>query len=84
VQETSGSEIILRGLDTTRTDEGSETRLTAHLLVSGDAATHLEQMVSHLSLEPGIHAVHWHSADEPDLAPALAVSLEESGSHDEE
>jgi hypothetical protein len=27
-----------------------------------------------LSLEPGIHDVHWHSADEPDLTPPIAVS----------
>ncbi len=42
------SEVILRGVDTTRSDDGSQTRLTAHL----------EQLVSRLSLEPGIYSVH--------------------------
>lgn len=78
VQETGSSEATLRGMDTTRTDDGSETRLTAHLLLRGDAASHLEALVARLSLEPGIHDVHWHSADEPDLAQALTAS------HDEE
>jgi putative Mg2+ transporter-C (MgtC) family protein len=79
VQDTGPSEVIfLRGIDTTRADDGSETRLTAHLLAGRDAAPHLEQLVSRLSLEPGIHGVHWHSADETDLAQALAAP------HDEE
>lgn len=84
VQDTSNSEVILRGMDATRSEEGSQTRLTADLLVGGDAAARLEQLVARLSLEPGIYSVHWHSADEPDLAPALTVSSEESGSPDEE
>jgi putative Mg2+ transporter-C (MgtC) family protein len=84
VQDTSNSEMILRGVDTPRSDDGSQTRLTAHLLAGGDAAARLEQLVSRLSLEPGIHSVHWHNADERGLAPALAVSGEESGSPDKE
>jgi putative Mg2+ transporter-C (MgtC) family protein len=60
VNNTTGTDIILRGVDTTRTDDGTETKLIAHLLLSGDAATRLEQLVARLSLEPGIHAVHWH------------------------
>jgi hypothetical protein len=55
----------LRGIDTTRTAKGSETRLTANLLLSGDAATSLEKLVARLSLEPGIHGVHWHAAADP-------------------
>ena len=77
MQETGSSEAILRGMDTTRTDDGSETRLTAHLLLHGDAATRLEALFARLSLEPGIHDVHWHSADETDLAQALAASQDE-------
>jgi putative Mg2+ transporter-C (MgtC) family protein len=84
VQDTSNSEVILRGMVATRSDEGSETRLTADLLVGGDAAARLEQLVSRLSLEPGIHSVHWHSADELEVTPTLAVSREESGSPDED
>ncbi len=74
----------MTGIDTTYTEEGSDTRLTANLLVGGGAATFMEALVARLSLEPGIHDVHWHSADEPDLASTLAVSHEESGPPDQE
>jgi hypothetical protein len=42
------------------------------LLLAGDAATRLEQLVSRLSLEPGIHAVYWHTADDPSPLPVTA------------
>jgi len=81
VQHTASSAVTLLGLDASRADPGSETRLTAHLLISGDAAEQLEQLVARLSLEPGIHAVHWHSADATDTvlrsAPAPAGSADE-------
>ncbi|MEZ0112575.1 putative Mg2+ transporter-C (MgtC) family protein [Catenulispora sp. EB89] len=63
VADTTGGHVILRGLDTTRDDGADATRLTAHLLLDGDAASRLEQLVGRLSLEPGIHAVHWHKDD---------------------
>jgi putative Mg2+ transporter-C (MgtC) family protein len=84
VQDTSKSDVTLTGIDTTRTDDGTETRLTAYLLLSGDVAERLEQLVARLSLEPGIRTVHWRSTDEPDLAPALALSGEGSAPPDEE
>jgi putative Mg2+ transporter-C (MgtC) family protein len=84
VQDTSKSEVILTGIDTTRTDDGTETRLTARLLVGGDAAQLLEELVARVSLEPGIRAVRWHSADEADRAPALAVPDAEPGAPDDE
>ena len=85
VNTTSGSDIILRGIDTTRTAEPSETRLIAHLLLSGDAATSLEALVSRLSLEPGIHAVHWHTAEDPGplAVPASAPVPDPPGSGDD-
>lgn len=70
VQNTAGGDVILRGVETTRTDDAAQTKLTVSLLLDGDAATRLETLVSRLSLEPGIHAVHWHTADE--RTPALA------------
>jgi len=76
VNDTTGTDIILRGVDTTRTDDGAETELTVHLLLNGNAAVHLEQLVARLSLEPGIHAVHWHTADDPSplsVTPVLAA-----------
>jgi len=72
VNDTSATGLILRGVDTARTTGGSQTRLTAHLLVDGDAVTRLELMVVRLSLEPGIHAVHWHAAG--GIASATGVS----------
>jgi putative Mg2+ transporter-C (MgtC) family protein len=74
VNNTAGTGIILRGIDTTRVGQDSETRLTARLLLNGNAATRLEQLVARLSLEPGIHAVHWHAADDPAALPAPAPS----------
>jgi putative Mg2+ transporter-C (MgtC) family protein len=73
VQNTGGSEVILRGLETTRAEEGNETRLSASLLLDGDAATRLENLVARLSIEPGIQAVHWHSANQEPL-PATAAA----------
>ena len=74
MQDTGSSEVTLRGIYTTRTEDGSQTQLTAHLLVGGNAATLLEALVARLSVEPGVHDVHWHSADEPNLTPAIVVS----------
>jgi putative Mg2+ transporter-C (MgtC) family protein len=60
VAQTSGAEVILTGLETTHTDDG-RTVLAAHVLLDGQAPARLEQLVSRLSLEPGIHAVRWHT-----------------------
>jgi putative Mg2+ transporter-C (MgtC) family protein len=83
VQDTAKSEVVLTGIDTTRTDDGTETHLTARLLAGDDAAQRLEELVARVSLEPGIRGVHWHSTDEPSPAPPLAVPEEEPGSPDE-
>ncbi|WP_246272396.1 MgtC/SapB family protein [Amycolatopsis acididurans] len=70
VQHTSGHEMILRGIRTTRdtTANSGDVQLSALLLLDGDAASRLEQLVARLSLEPGIHEVHWQTADDPDVA----------------
>jgi putative Mg2+ transporter-C (MgtC) family protein len=77
VNNTADSDVVLRGIDTNRSDDGTQTRLIAHLLLSGDAATRLEQLVARLSLEPGIRAVHWHSADSPAALPLPAPAPDE-------
>jgi putative Mg2+ transporter-C (MgtC) family protein len=75
VQHTTGGRVILRGVSATHAEGEAETRLTAQLLLDGDAPTLLEQLVARLSLEPGIQSVHWHSAQEnPDPGPVLASS----------
>lgn len=64
VQNTGGGEVILRGLNADRAQTEGDSRLTAHLLLDGDAPARLEQLVARLSLEPGIHSVHWHTDDD--------------------
>jgi putative Mg2+ transporter-C (MgtC) family protein len=75
VQNTGTSDVILRGVETIRTEEGAETKLSASLLLDGDAASRLETIVARLSIEPGIQAVHWHSAAAPE--PISAGAAEE-------
>lgn len=70
VQHTSGHDLLLRGVRATRPEEGGHVQLTAQLLVDDNAPVRLEQLVARLSLEPGVHSVHWHTADEPE--PALS------------
>jgi putative Mg2+ transporter-C (MgtC) family protein len=73
VQNTGGSDVILRGMDTNRAEGETETTLSASLLLSGDAATRLENLVARLSIEPGIQGVHWRSADQEPLPASAAV-----------
>jgi putative Mg2+ transporter-C (MgtC) family protein len=84
VQDATSSEVTLSGIDTTRSDDGTQTQLTAHLLVGGDAAARLEALVARLSLEPGLYGVHWHSAGEPDTALLPASSAAGSPEQEEE
>ena len=73
VQNTGGSEVILRGVQTTRSESGTETTLSASLLLDGDAPSRLENLVARLSIEPGIQGVHWRSADQEPLPASAAV-----------
>jgi hypothetical protein len=58
--------------------------LSCGALIGADAAQRLEELVARVSLEPGIRTVHWHSVDETELAPTLAVPESGSGSPDDE
>jgi putative Mg2+ transporter-C (MgtC) family protein len=82
VQDATGSELTLSGIDTTRTNDDTQIRLSAHLLAGKDAAARLEALVARLSLEPGLYGVHWHSADESDATHLSAPSM--AGSPDGE
>ncbi|MEV6927597.1 MgtC/SapB family protein [Dactylosporangium sp. NPDC051485] len=70
---TGGGHVVLRGIQASRdratSGQDPDTTLTVHLLVDGDAPTRLEQLVARLSLERGIHAVHWHTTDPDNPAP---------------
>jgi putative Mg2+ transporter-C (MgtC) family protein len=65
VQHTSGGHIILSGIHATHNPGAAETKLSARLFTDGDPPAILEQLVARLSLEPGIHAVHWHTDNDP-------------------
>jgi putative Mg2+ transporter-C (MgtC) family protein len=65
VQYTAGGDLILSGMHSSRADGTDTVELSAHLLLDGDAPALLEQLIARLSLEPGIHAVHWHTAGDP-------------------
>ena len=82
VQHTTGNELLLRGIRTTRPDEDGDIQLSAQLLVDGDAATRLEQLVARLSLERGILSVHWHAADEPETPAPLRPDTGSASSED--
>ena len=78
---TTGGDLILRGIRATHPDPASNdgAELSAQLLIDGDAPVLLERLVGRLSLEPGVHAVHWHNAnDESD--PELPEPYRRSGS----
>ncbi|WP_369393153.1 MgtC/SapB family protein [Streptomyces sp. CG1] len=55
--------------------EGDTASLHATVTISGDVAAALEQVISRLSLEPGVSDLHWHMDDEAaerERPPALA------------
>ncbi|MGW1050683.1 MgtC/SapB family protein [Streptomyces sp. NPDC001118] len=55
--------------------EGDAASLRATVPISGDVAAALEQVISRLSLEPGVSDLHWHMDDEEserERPPALA------------
>ena len=65
VQHAAGNDITLRGIHTvTGQGDDDKTTLTAHLLMDGHTPARLERLVSELSLQPGIYAVHWYAGDQ--------------------
>lgn len=70
VQHTGGGSdrLILRGIHTGHAGEDN-VALTAYLLSDGRAPARLEQLVAELSLQDGIHAVHWYAGDQDDPMP---------------
>ncbi|GAB2732013.1 MgtC/SapB family protein [Kitasatospora kifunensis] len=55
-----------------RRETPETTSLRASLSVSGDIACALEQVISRLSLEPGVRDLHWHLDEEEDVNQAMA------------
>ncbi|MFE0460481.1 MgtC/SapB family protein [Kitasatospora sp. NPDC058965] len=63
VQALAGSRLAPTGLRARREAEGDVTGLRATVAVEGDVTAALEQVVSRLSLEPGVRDLHWHLED---------------------
>ncbi|MEV5875347.1 MgtC/SapB family protein [Streptomyces sp. NPDC052101] len=62
LQTLAASALALTGLRARR--EGETTSLHAGVTIHGDVAAALEQVISRLSLEPGVSDLHWHMDDE--------------------
>ncbi|MBX7555371.1 MgtC/SapB family protein [Streptomyces sp. NPDC004232] len=62
LQTLAASALAPRGLRARR--EGDTASLRATVSISGDVAAALEQVISRLSLEPGVSDLHWHMDDE--------------------
>jgi putative Mg2+ transporter-C (MgtC) family protein len=63
LQALTGSGLAPTGLRARR--EGEDTiSVRATIAISGDVASALEPVIARLSLEPGVHDLHWHLEDE--------------------
>ncbi|MDH6137479.1 putative Mg2+ transporter-C (MgtC) family protein [Kitasatospora sp. MAA4] len=49
-----------------RRERADLTSLRATVAISGDVAQAMEQVISRLSLEPGVSDLHWHLEDDPE------------------
>ena len=71
LQALAASGLTPAGLRATR--EGEDTAsLRATVTVDGEAGKALEQVVTRLSLEPGVRDLHWHLEEDPQTEPVLA------------
>ncbi|MGH3542571.1 MAG: MgtC/SapB family protein [Mycobacterium sp.] len=68
VQRASGNDFVLRGIHTGRAVDDN-IALTAYLLSDRHAPARLERLVAELSLQPGVHAVHWYAGDQDEPMP---------------
>ncbi|MER7752299.1 MgtC/SapB family protein [Kitasatospora sp. NPDC097643] len=74
LQALTASGLAPTGLRARRDDRGEATSLRATVAITGHVAPALEQVVTRLSLEPGVRDLHWHLDEDPDdpARPALA------------
>ncbi|MFD9822363.1 MgtC/SapB family protein [Streptomyces violascens] len=73
LQSMAGSGLTPTGLRVRR-EVDDTTELRAVVAVGGDPARALEQLITRLSLEPGIHDLHWHLDATPAEAERDAVA----------
>ncbi|OLZ65308.1 hypothetical protein AV521_31945 [Streptomyces sp. IMTB 2501] len=62
LQTLAASALAPAGLRARR--EGDTTSLHTTVVINGDVAAALEQVIARLSLEPGVRDLHWHTDDE--------------------
>ncbi|MFF7989127.1 MgtC/SapB family protein [Kitasatospora xanthocidica] len=74
LQALAGSGLAPTGLRARRSEQGDLSSLRATVAITGQVAPALEQVVTRLSLEPGVRDLHWHLEEDPDDpgGPALA------------
>ncbi|MFJ9840342.1 MgtC/SapB family protein [Kitasatospora sp. NPDC101155] len=74
LQALAASGLAPTGLRARRTEQGDATSLRATVAITGQVTPALEQVVTRLSLEPGVRDLHWHLDEESDESgsPALA------------
>jgi putative Mg2+ transporter-C (MgtC) family protein len=71
LQALAASGLAPLGLRANRDADDAETTLQATVAINGNATEALEQVITRLSLEPGVTDLHWHLEAEPE-AEALA------------
>ncbi|MFF2658387.1 MgtC/SapB family protein [Kitasatospora sp. NPDC058032] len=74
LQALAASGLAPTGLRARRTDSGEITSLRATVAITGQVAPALEQVVTRLSLEPGVRDLHWHLEDEHDRTEQSALA----------
>ncbi|MEV0439600.1 MgtC/SapB family protein [Streptomyces spectabilis] len=70
IQLLSSADPRLAGLRIRRGEGGGTTALEAAVTLDGAPGADMEQLVTRLSLEPGVHDLHWHLTDQDDRAGA--------------
>ncbi|GAB7185778.1 MgtC family protein [Kitasatospora sp. Ki12] len=74
LQALAGSGLAPTGLRARRSEQGDLTSLRATVAITGQVTPALEQVVSRLSLEPGVRDLHWHLEEEPDDPGSAALA----------
>ncbi|EPH42032.1 MgtC/SapB family protein [Streptomyces aurantiacus] len=75
VQLLSSADPRLAGLRIRRGEDDGTTTLEAAVVIDGAPGADMEQLVSRLSLEPGVRDLHWHVADQDEQARAEREAL---------
>lgn len=75
IQLLSSTDPRLAGLRIRRGEDDDSTSLEASVVLDGAPGADMEQLVTRLSLEPGVRDLHWHLADQDEQARAEREAL---------